>query len=149
MMPSLPRVYGFNCKMHLLAPSGGGLPLCKLSFVFDFSFTGPCLYNSRRSSSAGARPWRRLSSSRQRRSRWGPRGPEPTPCPLPPPRRQPLPSRPLPRKRRRRSSAASSRRSEGDQIVAFVYNQSERFFLVFFLVLLIFFGITGFPPFFI
>ena len=74
-----------------------------------------CIFvlNFRRSSSAGARPWRRPFSPWQQRRRQGPRGPKPTACPLPPPP-PPLPSLSpaLPRKTRRRSSAALPRRSE-------------------------------------
>lgn len=70
------------------------------------------VFNSRTSSSAGARPWSRPFRPWQQRRHRGPRGPKPTACPPPPPPQlRPL-SPALPRKTRRRSSTALPRRSE-------------------------------------
>lgn len=69
-----------------------------------------CAFHFRKSSSAGARPWKRPFSPWQQRRRRGPLGPKPRACPLPPPLRSPSPA--LPRKTRRRSLAALPRRSE-------------------------------------
>lgn len=113
--------FKFHCKMcsHLrlfiypnrprdqkTLPPWRWTSLCKLLWCV-------CVFvlNFRRSSSVGARPWRRPFSPWQRRRRRGPQGPKPTACPLPPPQLPSL-SPALPRKKRRRSSVALPRRSE-------------------------------------